>query len=95
MKKILLLYSILSIFVVATIVVCSSLSKTTSEMSELTLANIEALANGESSEGGKRVVCYNKLQGLQGAPMEDKTWCESCKPRPASEWSKQSECTQK
>lgn len=58
---------------------------------DLISANIEALAGGESSDG-KRITCYNTLSGDQGAPMEDKTWCDDCKSRPASKWSNGSEC---
>lgn len=61
------------------------------DVSDLTLANIEALANNESSDG-KRIICYNKLEGRQGSSMEDKTWCDDCKERPASKWEKSSEC---
>lgn len=88
MKKIILLCSTITLAITGTII-CKKSS--TVEMSDLSLANIEALANGESS-GGQRIICYNKLTGLQGAPMEDKTWCFDCSIRPASEWDEQSEC---
>lgn len=90
MKKIILLCGTIVFIIVGTII-CKKASMV--EMSDLTLANIEALANGESGSG-QRIICYNKLKGLQGAPMEDKTWCSDCSIRPASEWSQQSECYQ-
>lgn len=78
--------------VFTTITIISFTNKSSSpDISDLTLANIEALANGESSGG--RITCYKKLKGNQGAPMEDKTWCDDCKARPASEWSQASECS--
>ena len=61
-------------------------------MSDLAMANVEALANGES-EGGERIICYRKIEGFQGFPMEDKTWCNECRARPASSWSDKSECS--
>lgn len=61
-------------------------------LSDLALANVEALADNESGEG-QRITCYNNLEGFQGAPMEDKTWCDDCKARPASKWSNSSECS--
>ena len=62
------------------------------DLSDLALANVEALASNES-DGGQRITCYNNLEGHQGAPMEDKTWCDDCDPRPASKWSNPSECS--
>lgn len=58
----------------------------TLNVSKLTVANIEALANNSESSGGSRITCYNQLEGRQGAPMEDKTWCDECRARPALKW---------
>lgn len=88
MKKIILFCSFA--FITITTIFISKKSSVT-DISDLALANIEALANGESS-GGQRSICYKKLEGNQGAPMQDKTWCTDCKPRPASKWEKSSEC---
>lgn len=66
--------------------------KSNEGLSDLVLANVEALADNESGEG-QRITCYNNLEGHQGAPMEDKTWCDDCKARPASKWSNSSECS--
>lgn len=66
--------------------------KSNDDLSDLALANVEALADNESGEG-QRITCYNNLEGDQGAPMEDKTWCDDCKARPASKWSNSSECS--
>ena len=64
----------------------------TKGMSDVMLANVEALANDEGG-GGQRVSCYNKIEGFQGAPMEDQTYCGTCKAKPAMKWSDSSECT--
>lgn len=89
MKNFLLCLS--AIIVIA--IIFLSKEKPALNVSDLLLANIEALASGETS-GGQRITCYKKLDGLQGAPMEDKTWCAECKARPASKWSSPSECIQ-
>lgn len=89
MKKI-----VLSISIVIMAIGAIFLSKeySASDVSDLALANIEALADNESG-GGQRIICYNKLEGSQGAPMEDKTWCSGCEVKPASKWSEKSECS--
>jgi hypothetical protein len=92
MKKVLLS----SIFAVALIATAgygvNKSMKSDANLSDLALANVEALADGESGEG-QRVTCYNSFEGYQGFPMEDKTWCYDCKDRPASNWSDKSECS--
>jgi hypothetical protein len=65
--------------------------KSDSSLSDLVMVNVEALAITESG-GGERIICYNEIEGIKGSPMEDKTWCNDCKARPASKWSIQSEC---
>ncbi|MDR1115979.1 MAG: NVEALA domain-containing protein [Tannerella sp.] len=67
-----------------------NLGSRTNGMSDVMLANIEALA--QEGAGNQRVTCYNNFFGLQGAPMEDKTYCADCKDRPAQDWSGPSEC---
>ncbi len=79
-------------FIVMISVFCNQ-KFSTPNVSNLMLANIEALANNGESGGGQRITCYNKMEGHQGAPMEDKTWCDDCTPRPASKWSNPSECS--
>ena len=88
-KKYLVGIAILAIAAIAAFNV--NLSPNERSLSMIVLANIEALAANESG-GGKRITCYNELEGFQGAPMEDKTWCDDCKARPAAKWSRSSEC---
>lgn len=80
------------IAITAIVTICVSKENPTLNVSDLVLSNIEALANGETE--GERILCYKKIEGFQGAPMEDKTWCSECKARPATKWSDRSECTQ-
>lgn len=87
-KHILKLGFALAVVVAAGYTVYSS--QTSKELTGIALDNMEALASGEST--GQRSTCYQKLEGLQGAPMEDKTWCADCSSRPASKWSDPSEC---
>ena len=55
-------------------------------------ATIVALAQGEGGGGG---FCYEKMEGLQGAIMEDKTWCDTCTPRPMQKWKNPGNCNSK
>jgi hypothetical protein len=68
-----------------------SLNSQKSELSDVMLANVEALAT--ESSNGQQVTCYNTISGQQGSPMEDKTYCGDCKSKPAQTWSNVSECS--
>ncbi len=84
------------IFIFAVVAVASISIYPMEEASELdkmdiVLANVEALSDDEANTGRPNI-CYKMLDGLQGAPMEDKTWCTDCKPRPALQWKNPSTC---
>ena len=58
-------------------------------LSNLAFINVQALASNEDGEGD---ICYKKMQGFQGMPMQDKTWCDTCKPKPMYKWENKSNC---
>ena len=77
-RKILIGSAVIAIAGVTT--VNFGLNSKTSGISDLSLANIEALADDESYTQIR--ICYYGIEGMQGAPMEDRTYCPECSFRP-------------
>lgn len=75
-------FAVVAVSVVSSVSVFSMKEVPDFERRDVVLANIEALSENESNTGRPNI-CYKVLEGYQGAPMEDKTWCTDCKPRPA------------
>ena len=65
-------------------------------LSDLALANIEALASVESTllinGGGLWVTCWQTLTGIPGLLHTEKTYCTTCTAIPAVAWSSESSC---
>jgi hypothetical protein len=77
--------------IVSTAMFNVNLNSLNKNLSAVSLANVEALADENSN--GQRYVCYNNITGFQGAIMEDKTYCTTCTSKPCSKWSNTDECT--
>ena len=55
------------------------------------MANVEALASGES--GGQPMDCYTNVEKVDdGRPVETKTYCGDCKPIRCTHWWSQGRC---
>lgn len=90
MKKVTLFISV-ALVAIATVVWAKKDSSL--NMSDVMLANIEALANGES--GGTALNCWQTI-GSTGAPLPTHvTYCMSCSPELARSWSGSSSCVSK
>ena len=67
-------------------------------LSELALANIEALANVETTApigGSLSVTCWKNFSGEPGLVHTEKTYCTTCTAIPATAWSNESTCQKK
>lgn len=59
-------------------------------ISDIALANIEALANGES--GGTTLKCYKTVSTNGSGQLTHVTYCGECKAVKANAWSNQWQC---
>lgn len=60
--------------------------------SDIFIANVEALANGES--GVQPMDCYSRVENTNdGKPAETQTYCGDCKPIKCTHWSNSDRCT--
>ncbi|WP_419051732.1 NVEALA domain-containing protein [Parabacteroides goldsteinii] len=94
MKKFLSQSISLSIILIITFALFSNVNKDTKNgiQSDLFIANVEALANGES--GSQPMDCvYNVENTNDGKPVETKTYCGDCQPIKCTHWSNNSRCT--
>lgn len=89
MKKLIFLFLIVSVALVKIIS-----NKSSYETSDLMLANIEALASGESNTGTK-LDCWDSVSNKGNVLQTHVTYCGDCNAVLARSWSSQSMCVTK
>lgn len=61
------------------------------EFPDLCIANIEALASGESD--AQPMECYSHVENINdGRPVETQTYCGDCQPIRCTHWSNSGRC---
>lgn len=86
MKKLFFILSVLAFGIIVFIKVQNSASIS---MSDVALANIEALASGES---GSTLKCYKTVSTNGSGQLTHVTYCGDCKAVKANAWSNEWQC---
>lgn len=85
---------VLAILIVSVALVKIISNQNDFETSDLILANIEALASGESAPGTK-LDCWDTVSNKGNVLQTHVTYCGTCGPTLARSWSSQSMCVTK
>jgi hypothetical protein len=82
----------IAVFVIAVVAAWNvNLNSQKSDLSDISLANVEALASGES--GGQPMDCYCYIQyNNDGRPKTDQTYCGNCQAIVCTYWAGESGC---
>lgn len=80
------------IAITAIVTICVSKENPTSNVSDLVLSNIEALASGES-DAQQPMDCFSSIQNTNdGRPSETVTYCGDCQPIRCTHWYNDGRC---
>ena len=90
MEKKLMKATVVAVFVVSTSLGLHVSQRNSAKMSDLVLANIEALATGES--GGQTLKCYKTVSSGGGGMMTHVTYCGTCSAVLANAYSDSWQC---